>query len=181
MSPSEVHSTVCRAERSRLLHGPQRKNRPNFTALEEFLVHGLKYVFPPERGELTRGVPTSYAAELLRSMITQGNEPVPVWPYEEGKQRGVAFAPLSKTAPIVALCDSCFYEYLALADACETAALGNEKLLRPSYTGGSGIWRSAANAGVPRRQPRRGADASGAPSRDNARRDAARPEDSRVL
>jgi DNA-binding Lrp family transcriptional regulator len=117
MSPSEVHASVRRAEGSHLLHGPQRKNRPNFIALEEFLLHGLKYVFPPERGELTRGVPTSYAAEPLRSIITQGNEPSPVWPYEEGKQRGIAFEPLYKTAPIAALRDASFYEYLALADA----------------------------------------------------------------
>jgi len=117
MSPSEVHASVRRAESSHLLHGPQGKNRPNFAALEEFLLHGLKYVFPPERGELTRGVPTSYAAEPLQHLILQGNEPGPVWPYEEGKQRGVAFQPLYKTAPIAALNDSSFYEYLALADA----------------------------------------------------------------
>src|SRR3989442_347979 len=94
MSPSEVHACVQRAHSSHLLHGPRLKNRPNFSALEEFLVHGLKYVFPPERGELTRGVATSYAAEPLRSIIAQGNDPVPVWPYEEGKQRGIAFEPL---------------------------------------------------------------------------------------
>jgi DNA-binding Lrp family transcriptional regulator len=117
MSPSEVHASVQRAERSQLLHGPKMKNRPNFRAIEEFLLHGLRYAFPPERGELTRGVATSYAAEPLRSMIAQGREPVPVWPYEEGKQRGIAFEPLYRTAPIAALRDAGFHEYLALADA----------------------------------------------------------------
>jgi DNA-binding Lrp family transcriptional regulator len=33
MSPSEVHASVRRAEGSHLLHGPQRKNRPNFRSL----------------------------------------------------------------------------------------------------------------------------------------------------
>src|SRR5260370_15358271 len=117
MSPSEVHAAVQRAQRCHLLHGPRLNNRPNFGALEEFLVHGLKYVFPPERGEVTRGVPTSYAAEPLRGIIAQGNEPAPVWPYEEGKQRGIAFEPLYKTAPIAALRDPSFYDYLALAKA----------------------------------------------------------------
>src|ERR1035438_7233269 len=84
MSPSEVHASVKRAQASHLLHGPGLQNRPNITALEEFLVHGLKYVFPAERGELTRGVATSYGAEPLRSVISPGNEPVPVWPHEEG-------------------------------------------------------------------------------------------------
>jgi hypothetical protein len=117
MSPSEVHACVQRAQCSRLLHGPRLKNRPNFSALEEFLLHGLRYVFPPERGELTRGVPTSYAAGPLRRIIGPGNEPIPVWPYAEGKHRGIAFEPLYKTAPIAALRDASFYEYLALADA----------------------------------------------------------------
>src|ERR1700692_813769 len=74
MSTSEVHASVLRAQRCHLLHGPRLKNRPNFSALEEFLVHGLKYVFPPERGELTRGVPTSYAADPLREVSAKGND-----------------------------------------------------------------------------------------------------------
>src|ERR1700690_328337 len=78
MSPSEVHASVQRAQGSHLLHGPRLKNRPNFTAIEEFLLHGIKYVFPAERGGLTRGIPTSYAAAPLRKMIAQGSEPIPV-------------------------------------------------------------------------------------------------------
>jgi DNA-binding Lrp family transcriptional regulator len=117
MSPSEVHASVKRAELARLLHGPKLQNRPNFAALEEFLIHGLKYVFPAERGEITLGVLTSYAAEPLRSVISQGTDPAPVWPYEEGGHRGIAFEPLYKTAPIAALRDRTFYEYLTLADA----------------------------------------------------------------
>jgi DNA-binding Lrp family transcriptional regulator len=117
MSPSEVHACVQRAERSQLLHGSKMNHRPNFKGLEEFLLHGLRYAFPPERGELTRGVATSYAAEPLRNMIAQGKEPAPVWPYEQGKQRGIAFQPLYKTAPVAALRDPLFYEFLALVDA----------------------------------------------------------------
>jgi len=116
MSPSEVHASVKRAQLSGLLHGPELHNRPNLAALEEFLVHGLRYVFPAQRGELTRGVPTSWAAEPLRSAITPTNEPPPVWPYAEGKQRGVSFEPLYRTAPVAAPRDPLFYEYLALAD-----------------------------------------------------------------
>jgi DNA-binding Lrp family transcriptional regulator len=117
MSPSEVHASVKRAQSAKLIHGPDLQNRPNLAALDEFLVHGLKYAFPAERGEFTRGVPTSYAAEPLRNMIGQGNEPIPVWPYPQGEERGVAFEPLYKTAPGAALRDPVFYEYLALADA----------------------------------------------------------------
>jgi hypothetical protein len=110
MSPSEVHASVKRAQASYLLHGPSLNNRPNFTALEEFLVRGLKYVFPADRSELTRGVPTSYAGKPLNAIIAPGTEPIPVWPYEHGQRRGVGFAPLYRTAPIAALKDASFYE-----------------------------------------------------------------------
>jgi hypothetical protein len=117
MSSSEVHASVKRAQSAKLIHGPELQNRPNLAALEEFLVHGLKYAFPAERGELTRGVPTSYAAQPLRDVIGQGNDPVPVWPHPQGKQRGIALKPLYRTAPDAAMRDHVFYEYLALADA----------------------------------------------------------------
>lgn len=128
MSPSEVHASVKRAETAHLLHGPQMHNAPNFAALEEFMVHGIRYAFPPERGELVRGVPTSYAAEPLRSLIAQGNEAVPVWPFAEGPKRGFAFEPLYRTAPMAALRDSVFYEYLALADALRDGRIRDRKL-----------------------------------------------------
>jgi DNA-binding Lrp family transcriptional regulator len=117
MSPSEVHASVKRAQLARLLHGPELGTRPNFAALEEFLVHGLKYAFPAQHGEFTRGIPTSYAAEPLRSVIAQNGDPPPVWPFAEGKERGISFEPLYKSAASAALRDPPFYEYLALADA----------------------------------------------------------------
>lgn len=128
MSPSEVHACVKRAQASHLLHGPALKNRPNMAALEEFLVHGLKYVFPAERGEPTRGVPTSYGADPLRGFIAADGDAIPVWPYAEGGRRGVAFAPLYKTAPMAALRDRPFYEYLVLADALRDGRVRERKI-----------------------------------------------------
>ena len=128
MSPSEVHAAVKRAQASHLLHGSELGERPNLAALAEFLVHGLKYVFPAERGEPTRGVPTSYAAEPLRQVIAPGNDLPPVWPYPEGGTRGVAFAPLYKLAPAAALRDPVLYEYLALVDALRDGRARERKL-----------------------------------------------------
>lgn len=128
MSPSEVHASVKRAQVSGLLHGPALDDRPNITALEEFSVHGLKYVFPAERGEWTRGVATSYAAPPLRALITLTDEPIPVWPYPEGRQRGVSLAPLYRTAPEAALRDQPFYELLALVDALRDGRIRERKI-----------------------------------------------------
>jgi DNA-binding Lrp family transcriptional regulator len=128
MSPSEVHASVKRAQTSGLLHGPEMQGRPNLSALEEFLVHGLRYSFPAEHGGPVRGVATSYAAEPLRKVIPPGSEPVPVWPHAEGKQRRTAFAPLYRTAATAALRDPKFYEYLALADALRDGRARERKL-----------------------------------------------------
>lgn len=117
MSPSEVHAAVKRAQAAHLLHGPELSNRPNLSALEEFLVHGVKYVFPAEHGAPSRGIPTSYAAEPLNRLIAPGDEPIPVWPYAKGHKRGIAFTPLYKMAPVAALKDRLLYEQLALIDA----------------------------------------------------------------
>lgn len=117
MSQSEVHAAVKRAQAAHLLHGPELFNRPNISALEEFLIHGVKYAFPAERGGPSRGIPTSYAAEPLNKLIVPGDEPIPVWPYAEGESRGIAFAPLYKTVPEAALKDPLLYSQLALVDA----------------------------------------------------------------
>jgi len=60
MSPSEIHAAIKRLQQARLVHGPELEDRPNLSALEEFLVHGVKYAFPAEHGEVTRGLPTSF-------------------------------------------------------------------------------------------------------------------------
>jgi hypothetical protein len=117
LSPSEVHAAFRRLQSSRLLHSAEMQDRPNFSALEEFLLHGLKYVFPAEEGQVTRGVPTSYAAPPLKKEIASSHELPPVWPWPHGETRGVALEPLYKTAPLAALRDPILYEFLALADA----------------------------------------------------------------
>ena len=128
MSASEVHGAVKRAQASHLLHGSELNGRPNFTAIEEFLVHGVKYAFPAERGGSTRGVPTSYAAAPLNRLIAAGKEPIPVWPYPEGKKRGIALAPLYKTVPDAALRDPALYQKLALVDALRDGRVRERKL-----------------------------------------------------
>lgn len=117
MSQSEIHGAMKRARAASLLHGPKMFDRPIISALEEFLIHGVKYAFPAERGKLTRGMPTSYATEPLNEFIAPGTEPIPVWPYPEGTKRGIALTPLYKTVPKAAIRDPLLYKYLALVDA----------------------------------------------------------------
>jgi hypothetical protein len=86
-------------------------------ALRSFIEHGARYAFPATRGELTRGLPTGYAAPPLRERIVQPSEPPPVWPHKLGTVRGAAFFPLYPTVPEAAARSPALYELLALFDA----------------------------------------------------------------
>ncbi len=115
LSPSQVHASLRRLERSRLTD-PQT-GRPLLKAVEEFLIHGVKFSFPAQRGETTRGVPTAHAAPPLRDQIAGGGDLPPVWPDPNGEVRGVTLEPLHKAAPKAARTDPALYELLALIDA----------------------------------------------------------------
>ena len=117
MSPSEVHAAAKRALAARLAIKEDGKIWPNIRNLEEFILHGLQYVFIPEKGELNRGMPTAYASAPLDAYLVQDNEPPPVWPDPEGEVRGESFTPLYKSAPVAAKNDAKLYELLALVDA----------------------------------------------------------------
>src|SRR6202795_3533103 len=126
MSASQVFRSVDRAEAARLLSAPtipaapelgeqlpQIWMWPNNGNLKEFLIHGVKYSFPVERGGPTRGIPTAEAAPPLNQLLSQDFPLPPVWPHPDGPFRGIAFSPLHKIVPQAALRDSKLYELLA--------------------------------------------------------------------
>jgi hypothetical protein len=122
MSVSETHGGIKRAVAARLAEPGAGKRKTGAiairkTALEEFLIHGVKYAFPPDRGEITRGMPTGYAAPFFVKRIASSNDPSPVWPTPEGAFKGYAFSPLYKSVPKSAGADIRLYELLALLDA----------------------------------------------------------------
>ena len=130
MSASQVFRSVGRAEAARLLSAPTVPPPPDFgeeqprvwlwphnSNLKEFLIHGVKYAFPVQRGGPTRGIPTAEATRPLDQHFPQDFPLPPVWPYADGPLRGIAFSPLYKNVPQAALRDSKLYELLALVDA----------------------------------------------------------------
>lgn len=129
MSASQVFRSVQRAETARLIIVPaispdSREVLPrmwlwpnNSSNLKEFLIHGVKYAFPAERGGPTRGVPTAEAAPPLSQHFAQDFPLPPVWPYAEGSVRGIEFSPLYRNVAPAALRDPKLYELLALLDA----------------------------------------------------------------
>lgn len=117
ISPSQAHLAVRRALSAQLALRRNGQITPQVKNLEEFLVHGLKYLCIPQRGELTRGIPTAHGAPPLIDMLIDSQDVVPVWPHPEGKIRGESFSPIFRSAPEASLRDSGLYQLLALVDA----------------------------------------------------------------
>ena len=116
VSPSQVHAALKRAALSGLVRVKDRS--ANRQALCEFLLHGLKYVFPAMRGPIVRGIPTAHSAEPLSDEIVSDGMPS-VWPDSEGSVRGESLEPLHRSALAVAKSDSGrpLYHALTLVDA----------------------------------------------------------------
>jgi hypothetical protein len=126
MSVSEVNAGIKRLVLSGLLGPVRREDQkakiiflPIKAACEECLISGVKYLFPAQLGSYTRGIATSYAAPLFEKHILLGDDPIPVWPYVEGNQRGLALEPLYSSVPksLSQYPDPLFYELLVLIDA----------------------------------------------------------------
>jgi hypothetical protein len=128
LNTSVLHQSLKRLQLSRLIHSAALNNIPNRTAIREFFIHGVKYAFPAERGEMTRGLPTSYAGPPLADLIVSGGEPPPVWPFAEGTVRGISFQPFYKNVPTAALKDLVLYRLLALLDALRDGRSRERKL-----------------------------------------------------
>ncbi|ORJ59259.1 hypothetical protein [Geothermobacter hydrogeniphilus] len=116
---SEINNSINRSISVGLLKRDRKNNlpRPNLKALREFIVYGLKYVFPAKPSEITRGIPTAFAAPMLKGQLMTAGEMIYVWPDAKGRDKGQSVTPLFKTVPYAIKRDSRLYTSLALVDA----------------------------------------------------------------
>ena len=125
MSISETHAAIKRCEKSGLF-SPMTK-KPIIPALEEFLIHGLKYCFPAEIGTQDRGLPTAHSAPILSNVI-HSKDDMYVWSFPEGSIRGLTVKPLYRSVPLAASRDPLLYDFLALIDAIRLGRIREKKL-----------------------------------------------------
>jgi hypothetical protein len=128
MSASEVHKGIGRAEHAGLFNRQQK--RPHRMALDEFLMHGVKYAFAPDLGPVTRGIPTAFSAPVVHCELSarEGEMDVYVWPFSEGNVRGIGLSPLYKSVPEAAVGDADLYAALALLDAIRIGRVREKRL-----------------------------------------------------
>lgn len=115
MSPSMVHDGVKRATKARLYDSVGK--RPIRTALLEFIIHGVKYAFPPDIGAVTRGVATAHSSLFFKDSFYTDPDAGYVWPNPKGADRGMSLSPLYKSASAIASKDQVFYQTLCMVDA----------------------------------------------------------------
>ncbi len=113
ISQSEVSQSLNRSLMAGLVSS--NKKRVMKSALFDFLVHGLKYVYPVRPERMVRGMKTSHSAPPLSNIILSSE--TYVWPYAEGDARGFSVEPLHPNVPKACLKDNKLYELLALVDA----------------------------------------------------------------
>lgn len=115
MSASEIHAAVRRLTEARLLDPETKVVRKK--PLMNFITYGVPYAFAASLKEVTRGIPTAWAAPALASQFTQNDVIPPVWPDPDGTVQGGALQPLYRSVPQTAKRDSELYDLLALVDA----------------------------------------------------------------
>ncbi|NEQ70217.1 MAG: hypothetical protein F6K21_32945 [Symploca sp. SIO2D2] len=125
-SSSVVYGALQRCEECHLYHAKRRKILKG--ALEEFLVHGLRYVFPTKVGALVRGIPTAHSAEPLKGLLMVSDDNAYVWASGSGKVKGQEITPLYKSVPKVVENDSLFYELLCLVDGLRVGKVREREL-----------------------------------------------------
>ena len=113
ISASEISEVLNRCRISGLID--KKKRKVNINSFKEFLIYGLKYVFPVELGAIVRGVPTAHSAYPINKHIVQ-NKDVYVWNYAKGNVRGQSIEPLYITLPSIVNSDNLLYELLVIID-----------------------------------------------------------------
>jgi hypothetical protein len=114
LSPSEISESLNRSAFARLIDESKKKVFKN--SLLEFLVHGIKYVFPVQPNGALKGLPTAHSAPPLSGLTVPSSERY-VWPDVEGKASGQAIEPLYAGVVKASKQDPKLYELLSLVDA----------------------------------------------------------------
>lgn len=125
-STSAVHRSVARLGLSGICRPSSRT--VNRDALHEFLLHGVRFAFPPMIGPERTGVPTSVAHPQVLELLSNDSDARPmVWPSDLGKQQAASIAPLFSGVPAVATRDPRLHELLAVVDVLRTGGARERK------------------------------------------------------
>jgi hypothetical protein len=112
ISPSEVSESLNRSYHADLID--KSKKNVSKMALLEFLIHGIRYVFPEKPGPILRGLKIAHSAPPLDKLIRSTEHYV--WPDANGNIKGQAIEPLHPSVVEASKNDTFLYQCMALID-----------------------------------------------------------------
>lgn len=112
ISSGECSHSLVRSSQAGLLMEDKRTVVKQ--ALLEFLIHGLKYVYPAQLGPNVRGLRTGAEGAGLSGKLIKGA--AYVWPWSEGDTRGIGVIPLFSSVPEACSIDPRLHQLLSLVD-----------------------------------------------------------------
>jgi hypothetical protein len=113
LSQAETGLGLRRLWNSRLVD--QNKKLPNKINATEFLIYGLKYIYPVERGAITKGISTIEPPTGKKNISKDIGKSF-VWACDQGNTQGQSIQPIYPSVAVAALKDSFLYELLVLTD-----------------------------------------------------------------
>jgi DNA-binding transcriptional ArsR family regulator len=119
LSDSEVSESLYRSEYAGLIESVKSK-KINKRAFLDFVIYGLKYVFPVHPGAVGRGIATAHSAQPLKEKIVSDENYI--WEHPDGTVRGQIIKPLFNSVPFVVENSQNLYELMSLVDAIRTGS-----------------------------------------------------------
>lgn len=126
ISLSEISESLNRSRIAKLISSNKKVYR---NALYDFIINGLKYVFPIEPGAVVRGIATSHSASPLNDLIVSNNEHY-VWNDINGNMKGMQVKPLYEKITEVYQDHNELYEALTLVDAIRIGRVREQNIAR---------------------------------------------------
>jgi hypothetical protein len=124
LSLSEISESLNRSRLARLID--EDKKKVFRQSLLEFLIHGLKYVFPMAPGPSTKGFATAHSHPFMKQKFDSTENYV--WPDPDGDLRGLEIEPLYTKLPRAAILDPEFYKCMALTDVLRVGRNREQKV-----------------------------------------------------
>lgn len=124
ISQAEISHGLKRLKQSTLISS---EDRVNMDACLEFLIHGLKYVFPAKLGPNSVGIPTAFARPGFK-FVKYGKDDVYIWPYAKGKVKGISLTPLYPGVVEACLKDEKLYSLVSLIEMIRVGRVREQQI-----------------------------------------------------
>ncbi|MEY4617015.1 MAG: hypothetical protein RJB66_1975 [Pseudomonadota bacterium] len=124
LSQAEVSHGLKRLKGSHLLSIEGRVIRESAI---ELLVHALKYFYPVQLGAPTLGIPTAHSNPDFKYVKHSDGESF-VWPYAEGKAKGISLIPIYPSLPYACSEDKVLYRMASLVEMIRAGRARERKI-----------------------------------------------------